>query len=295
MLRYYSYYSVGGYKDFILGTNQSCVEATYYLPLLPVLEERAKEDTEVAKRLESLKSLPRIQQLSAEETHNLPVSARTMFSHAGYKLIYRHLDGDYFALALRDILDKNKDEHGRAIPFMFVITGNCAEDLKALDILATYFANHIKSVESVLSQCLYMDIDKNGLKFEVAKFNDWIKSTINSNPFSILPTTKGEIFIQAKQNSVALLVIPEGISEQKSITEQKLSNMEITSVKEIEILSKEDPERLIKQMLALTEELKNERKQNALIKKGIIAAGLGGFVVGALIAGYVVINRQWHV
>ena len=61
--------------------------------------------------------------------------------------------------------------------------------------------------------------------------------------------------------------------------------MEITSVKEIEILSKEDPERLIKQMLALTEELKNERKQNALIKKGIIAAGVGGFVVGALIAG----------
>lgn len=285
MLRYYSYYSVGGYKDFILGTNQSCVEATYYLPLLPVLEERAKEDTEEAKRLELLKCLPRIQQLSAEETHNLPVSARTMFSHAGYKLIYRHLEGDYYALALRDIPDKNKDEHGRAIPFMFVITGDCTEDLKTLDILATYFANHIKSVESVLSQYLYMDIEKNGLKFEVAKFNDWIRTIINSNPSFILPTTKGKIFIQSKRNSVALLVIPEGISEQKSITEQKLSNMEITSVKEIEILSKEDPERLIKQMLALTEELKNERKQNALIKKGIIAAGVGGFVVGALIAG----------
>ena len=60
MLRYYSYYSVGGYKDFILGTNQSGVEATYYLPLLPALEERAKDDAEVSKTLQSLKRLPRI-------------------------------------------------------------------------------------------------------------------------------------------------------------------------------------------------------------------------------------------
>lgn len=286
MLRYYTYYSVGGYKDFILGTNQCNVEATYYLPLLPVLEERSKEDSEVAKKIEPLKSLPRIQQLCAEETHNLPVSARTMFSHAGYKLIYRHLEGDYYALALRDIADKNKDEHGRAIPFMFVITGDTPEDLKLLDVLAVYFASHIKSVENILSQYLYMDIEKNGLKFEVAKFNDWIRTTINNNISSIiLPTMNGEIFIKAEQNSVALLVIPEGISEQKAITEQKIENMNIISVKEIEILSKENPERLVKQMLTLTEELKNARKQNALFKKGIIAAGVGGFLVGALIAG----------
>ena len=284
MLRYYSYYSVGGYKDFILGTNQSGVEATYYLPLLPALEERAKDDAEVSKTLQSLKRLPRIKQLSASETYNLPISARTLFSHAGYKLIYRHLEGPYFALALRDISDKNKDEHGRTIPFMFVITGDNSEDLKSLDILATYFASHIKSVEAVISKHLYTDIEKNGLKFEVAKFNDWIKTIIRDYPSSILPTMNGKTIIQAEKNSVALLVIPEGISEQKAITEQKIENMNITSVKEIEILSKEDPERLVKQMLALTEELKDERKQNALIKKGVIAAGVGGLLVGALIA-----------
>lgn len=284
MLRYYSYYSVGGYKDFILGTNQSGVEATYYLPLLPALEERAKDDAEVSKTLQSLKRLPRIKQLSASETYNLPISARTLFSHAGYKLIYRHLEGPYFALALRDISDKNKDELGRTIPFMFVITADETEDLKSLDILATYFASHIKSVEAVMSTHLYMDIEKNGLKFEVEKFNDWIKTIIRDYHSSVLPTMNGKTIIQAENNSVALLVIPEGISEQKAITEQKIENMNITSVKEIEILSKEDPERLVKQMLALTEELKDERKQNALIKKGVIAAGVGGLLVGALIA-----------
>lgn len=283
MLRYYSYYSVGGYKDFILGTNQSDVEATYYLPLLPILEERANDDIEVSKTLRYLKSLPEIKQLSAVETYDLPISARTLFSHAGYKLIYRHLEGAYYALALRDISNKNNDEHGRAIPFMFVITGDTAEDIKSLDILATYFATHIKGVEAVISKYLYMDIDKNGLKFEVAKFNYWINTIIRDNHSSVLSTVNGKKHISSKENSVALLVIPEGISEQKAITEQKLDNMNIISVKEIEILSKEDPERLVNQTLALIEKLKAERKQNVFIKKGIIAAGVVGFLLGMLI------------
>lgn len=283
MLRYYSYYSVGGYKDFILGSNQSDVEATYFLPLLPVLEKRAMEDAEAAKEWETLKSLPRINQLSADKTYNLPLTARTMFSHAGYKLLYRHLEGDVFALALRDITDKNKDEHGRSTPFLFVITGDSPEDIKSLDVIAKYFACHIKNVESALSQYLHMDVATNGLKFELAKFTEWINAIISSKPSTILPTLNGELIIKAQQGKVALLVIPEGISEQKAITEQKLENMNTTSVKEIEILSTEEPERLVKQMLALTEALDDERKKNALIKKGIIAAGVGGFLVGALI------------
>ena len=137
MLRYYSYYSVGGYKDFILGTNEEKQEATYYLPLLPVLEERAKTDANAAKQVQQLKELPQIHQLSADETYSLPKSARKLFSHAGYKLIYRHLEGDYYALALRNISGKAKDEHGRVIPFMFVILGDSKNDLNALDVLAT--------------------------------------------------------------------------------------------------------------------------------------------------------------
>lgn len=284
MLRYYSYYSVGGYKDFFLGSNQSDVEATYYLPLLPILEERAQNDEDASKKFDSLKGLPRIQQLSADEPLNLPISARTMFSHAGYKVIYRHLERGCYALAIRDVADKDKDEQGRSIPFMFLITGDKIEDIMSLNILATYFASHIKTVETVLSQFLHMDIETNGLKFEMAKVNDWIKTITSSSPSSLLPTMKGGIPIKAEQGCVALLVTPEGISEQKAITEQKLDNMNISSVKEIEILSKEEPERLIRQMLELTEELKEERKQNALIKKGAIAAGAGGFLIGALIS-----------
>lgn len=284
MLRYYSYYSVGGYKDFILGTSEDKQKATYYLPLLPVLEERAKTDDNAAKQVQQLKNLPHIHQLSAEETYNLPKSARKLFSHAGYKLIYKHLEGGYYALALRNISGKAKDEQGRVIPFMFVILGDNKKDLNVLDVLATYFACNIKAVENVLSKFLFMDIDTNGLKFELNKFNLWVKDIAANNPSNILPTMKGGLPIHAKDNKVALLVLPEGISELKAITEQNLENMELTSVKEIEILSKEEPERLIKQILSITEELKDERKKNAAIKKGMIAAGAAGLLVGALIA-----------
>jgi len=284
MLRYYSYYSVGGYKDFILGTSEDKQEATYYLPLLPVLEERAKTDNNVAKQVEYLMGLPQIHQLSADETYNLPKSARKLFSHAGYKLIYKHLVGDYYALALRNISGKAKDEHGRVIPFMFVILGDSKNDLSVLDLLATYFACNIKAVENVLSKFLFMDIETNGLKFELNKFNLWVKDIAANNSSNILPTMKGGLHIHAKDNKVALLLLPEGISEQKAITEQNLGTMELTSVKEIEILSKEEPERLIKQILSITEELKEERKKNAAIKKGMIAAGAAGLLVGALIA-----------
>ena len=284
MLRYYSYYSVGGYKDFILGTSDSKQEATYYLPLLPVLEERAKEDTDAAKQFEQLNKLPKIHQLSATETYSLPVSARPLFSHAGYKLIYKHLEDNSFALALRNITDNTKDEHGRTIPFMFVIVGDTKEDVRVLDILSTYFACNIKGVENILSRLLYMDIEVNGLKFELAKFNAWINKVVSNESSTILPTRNGSISIHAQPNNVALLVLPEGISEQKAITEQKLDTMEIISVKEIEILSKEEPERLVKQILSIAEELKEERKKNATFKKGMIAAGAAGLFVGALIA-----------
>ena len=254
------------------------------MPLLPVLEERAKTDEDAAKLFDQQKDLPKIQQLSAEQPFSLPTSARVLFSHAGYKLLYKHLEGDYYALALRNISANTKDEHGRSVPFMFVITGDTKHDVEVLNILATYFACNIKGVEAILSKNLFMDIDVNGLKFELAKFNSWVKAVVANNSLTILPTMDGGKSIHAQIGNVALLVLPEGITEQKAIIEQKLGTMEITSVKEIEILSKENPDRLVKQILSIAEELKEERKKNATFKKGMIAAGAAGLFVGAFIA-----------
>ena len=285
MLSYYSYYSVGGYKDLYLGSNAGKEKATYYLPLLPVLEERAKNDAEAARQAAELKQLPAISQLSVENAYGLPNVAKVLFSHAGYKLIYKHLEGDKYALALRDIPNRTKDETGRSIPFLFVIMGDSAADVKKLDILAAYMASNIRSVEAQIAQCLYMDFECNGLRFDLAGFNAWISGIISKNPSATLVGINDVIKVHASHNRVALLLLPDGITLQKAVTEQRINTENIVSMKVSDVISKDEPEKLVEQLMMVVDELKAERKKNALMKKCAVASGVGGVILGAIIAG----------
>ena len=60
----------------LLGDSNSHDEATYYLPMLPVLEERGKTDAESRQRAEELQKLPAIKQLTIDNSYDLPSSAR---------------------------------------------------------------------------------------------------------------------------------------------------------------------------------------------------------------------------
>ena len=284
MLTFYSYYSVGGYKDFMLGNSQSQNEATFYLPLLPVLEERAQNDKNIAKQVEELKFLPSIKQLSGNNAYGLPENANVLFSHAGYKLIYRHLQDDKHAIALRDITPETKDENGRTIPFLFVIVGDEKEDVHVMDCIVSYMVSNLRNVESVLVNTLYMDKEKNGLRFDLAKFNKWIKHIVKSTTSTIVPTLSGGIKVAGEYNKVALLLLPDGITEQNAIMEQKILNKQIVSVSSSEIISKEDPDKLVEMLMEVSNQLKDEKKRNAMMKKGMIAAGVGGFFIGGFLA-----------
>lgn len=285
MLSYYSYYSIGGYKDLLLGNSSNKEEATYYLPLLPVLEERAKNDAETAKLVVELKSLPTIKQLSEGNSYGLPNSAKVLFSHAGYKLIYKHLEGDKYALALRDIPNKTKDESGRSIPFLFVIVGDANADVRTLDILATYMASNIKSVESQIGEFIYLDIDKNGLRFDIARFNDWILKIVTKNKSTTIATTNGGVEVHAYRNRVAMLLLPDSIPLQKAIVEQKITSEDIVASKISEIISKDDPDKLVEQITRISKELNEEKHKNSKMKKGIFLSGLLGFILGAFVVG----------
>lgn len=284
MLKYFSYYSVGGYKDLILGDSESKNESTYYFSLLPVLEERAKSDSASVKQVAELKALPQIRQLSADNSYGLPSSARVLFSHAGYKLIYKHLEGDQYALALRDICQTSKDETGRSIPFLFVIIGDSAADVRTLDILAAYFACNIKQVEQKLSQLLYMDMEKNGLRFDLAEFNTWIRDIVNTIPSTTLPTLSGGFKIHANKNKVALLLLPNGISKDKSISEQRIDTNETVMIPISEVISKDDPNKLVDLLINVSKQLRDEKKRNEILKKGLVGAAVGGFIMGSIIA-----------
>lgn len=285
MLSYYSYYSIGGYKDLLLGTSDNHEEATYYLPLLPVLEERAKNDSEIAKLVGELKYLPAIKQLSEGNSYGLPNSAKVLFSHAGYKLIYRHLEGDKYALALRDIPNQTKDETGRSIPFLFVIVGDTNADVRTLDVLATYMSSNIKSVETQIGEFIYTDIERNGLRFDIARFNSWISKIIKENKSTTLATTNGVVNVHAYRNKVALLLYSDSTPLQQAIAEQKITSEDVVTSKMSEVISKDDPDKLVDQLKRITEELKEEKNKNSKMKKGFFVAGLLGFIFGVSIVG----------
>ena len=87
MLKYYSYYNVGGYKDMFLGDSTQSTEYSYYIPLLPIWKKRAESgDSSLTEKIESLEKLPKINILTKETSYGLPSAAKTLISHGGYRI-----------------------------------------------------------------------------------------------------------------------------------------------------------------------------------------------------------------
>ena len=134
MLKYYSYYNVGGYKDMFLGDSSMNAKETYYLPLLAIWKKKAASgDTDAESKVKSIADLPKIQLLSSKDSLGLPKEAELMFSHGGYKVISTIGSNGESILAIRDIESDSKDESGRTIPFLLVIVGTTANDAKILE------------------------------------------------------------------------------------------------------------------------------------------------------------------
>lgn len=267
MFRYYTYYSIGGYKDLFLGTDQSNEEATYYLPLLPILSEEAQDDPEKKLQVEELAALPAMVYLSDEESCGLPESAKPLFSHAAYKLIYKHGEGEKHLLALRDIPNLSRDEEGRSAPFLFVIMGDTEEDIRRLDKLAVYMANYMKSAQKKIAEMLLMDYDKNGLRFDLAQFNAWCDSIIGKSVEpSMLVTRSGIVSISGEANKVALLVLPGNITKEMAVREQRISTRNIVDVAIAEIVS-QDEEIVLPELI---NELQTEKERYLWIKELLV-------------------------
>ena len=288
MLRYYSYYSIGGYKDFYLGSDADKFEATYYIPLLPIWEKRAEEKNDAAlkQKTEQLRELPSIKIIDEADSYGMPSAGNILFSHGGYKLIYEHLEGDVYALSVRDIEGNDKDETGRDTPFLFIVTADTPEDTQKLNKLAAYAANNLATFSKTISSSIGFDVEKNGLRFDLAALNARFDKIIAKQTICDVTTAEKEITILAKKNSVQLLIIPDGITEQTTIAELKLAGKQTTSVYLSEILPLDLPKTLIKRLRSHYTALINENEQAtaAKIKKDIFKAVGIGIVIGIILA-----------
>jgi len=275
---------VGGYKDFFLGDSDNKAENTYYFPLLSFLEEEAKTSESAKNCVDQLKTLPRIEQLSEKDTCGLPKSANALFTHSGYKLMYRHLEGDVYALAIRDLSNSDKDDMGRDIPFLLVITGSTRKDHQNLDLLAAYMANNLASSQIMISECIGMNYELNGLQFQLSKFNAWIEKVVKEQRTKSVITVEGSLTVGATPNTVSVLVLPSGIAEQQAVEEQKLSEMKVTLVAIDRLVAIDDSDKMLKQVYQMSDRLFEEKHQVKRFKTISIVGTVAGFVVGLLLA-----------
>lgn len=288
MLRYYSYYSVGGYKDFYLGSNADQFEASYYLSLLPVWEKRVqeKDDSELQKKVDELKKLPSIKVMDEKQSYGMPKVGYSLFSHGGYKLIYEHLEGDTYALAIRDIPSSSKDESGRETPFLFIITSDNQEDTKKLNVLAAYAATNMATFSNMISSTLGYDVEKNGLRFDVAALNIWVDKVTKGQKSTEVSTIERDLTISARKGAVSLLLIPDGVPSQTAINEQGLIGKNVVIVHASDILPLDEPQKLISLLRRhYAKQLQDSEKtmSDKRLKELAIAAG-GGALLGLIIA-----------
>lgn len=278
MLRYYSYYSVGGYKDMYLGNSEMKEEEVFFLPLLPVWRKRAEKnnDKELADKVETLEQLPSIKILRENNSYDFPEDANVVISHGAFKILLKSCNDGKNVLCFRDIENDEKDENGRSIPYLIAITGDTDEDKAALHILCTYMAMNVKTTGGVFSELFSYDAEKNGVSFKLARLNKWVDSTLLAVEEAAIETVDNK-YMPAEKD--ALLVLPNGITREKALSEQELKDSSTYTISIDDIIPQDDSAKLSALLRRFVERTQNNKSKQLKMMGG---AALTGFVLGFL-------------
>lgn len=283
MLKYYSYYNVGGYKDMYLGDSSMKDAEAYYVPLLSIWKKKAAAgDAEAEAKVKLTESLPKIQLLSTKDNFGLPDEATPIFSHGGYKIMYTLNAKGESIFAIRDVESDSKDESGRNIPFLMVIVGSTETDAKTLEKVSAYASSHLESFSKELAGLYYYDAEKNGVVFKLSSMNIIINRIANEGNNSIL-TIDGVKSVQAKHGVVSLLVLPEGLSKDYALTEQGLKGIPVQSISIDEILPLDNQKKLIailKNVKEVKSSFLSDRKVQYIVGGAVILGFLIGYLIG---------------
>lgn len=280
MLKYYSYYNVGGYKDMFLGDSSMNTKETYYLPLLAIWKKKANSgDSEAENKVKSVENLPKIQLLSSKDSFGLPKEAELIFSHGGYKIILITGSKGESIFAIRDIESDAKDESGRTIPFLLTIVGTTPNDAKILEKVTAYACSHLDSFSKEVSSLFSYDADINGVVFKLADMESIVKRIFDEGNNGLL-TIDGVKVIESKRGTVPLLVLPKGISKDTAMTEQGLKGKYVMSVPIEHILPLDNQKKLVE----ILKSIKNVR--TSLFTNRRVQYIVGGAVILGVIVGY---------
>lgn len=283
MLKYYSYYNIGGYKDMFLGDSSMNSKETFYLPLLAIWRKKANSgDSEAEAKVKSVENLPKIQLLNSKDSFGLPQEAELLFSHGGYKIILTTGSKGESIFAIRDIESAAKDESGRTIPFLLAIVGTTPNDARILEKVAAYASSHLGLFSKEVSSLFSYDADINGVVFKLAEM-ELIVKRISDDGNNGLLTIDGVKVIESKPGTVPLLVLPEGISKDTAMTEQGLKGKSVMSIPLEQILSLDNQKKLVATLKNIKEvrtSLFTDRRIQYIVGGSVILGFIAGYFIG---------------
>lgn len=212
MIKFYAYYSCGGYKDMYLANSEMLIDYTYYLPLLPIWQSAENLKPKDAERLTESKNLTMIQLITSERNWGFPKEAELFFSHGAYRAIYRSLDTEGSCLGLTGLDNGENDEFGRSIPFCMVITAD-KSDTGRLDALALMCIKKPKEMWKAIGKLLCYSPEMNGLRFNLNAANSIIQNAFKEN----------NGMLEHHSGKINYLLIPSLLDLDKALKEQQLN------------------------------------------------------------------------
>lgn len=223
MFKYYSYYSMSGYKDMYLGNSVMEAENTYFLPLLAYKKKKAQDsgDTETIQSVARADALPKIGIVNQKQSYDIPDRILPLISHGGYKLIYTYVAPQSYALLLRDIIPKDSSESGTN-PFLLAIVADEAADVKKLEAVAAYWINNIQETSRKIASFFNFDIKFNGLRFSLSECNAWLQECAKyGNTISVAGGTQK---ILSKPQAASILIKSCAMKNSELLKELKLTD-----------------------------------------------------------------------
>lgn len=218
MIRYYAYYSCGGYKDLYLGNSSLQIEYTYFLPLLATWQKGAKP--EHIEKLRQIEGLQKIEVISKDNSFDFPSQAKHLFSHGGYRVIYLTLSNGDTCLCVRDITNGAKDEEDRDIPFNILITASGEDDIKILDDFCLDSLKRQNGFYELMSPLFSYDPIINGIKFHLGE--------LNSTLYDVSTSDKE---LEHALNRVNFIVIDSATMASTALNELNLKREQIDYIK----------------------------------------------------------------
>ena len=199
MIKYYSYYNCGGYKDMYIGSDSLNVDATYFVPLLPVWKGRNKPGDQ--EKIERAEAVAHIGLISNIKSYDFPHECNILFSHGGYKAIYKTLSDGTSCLCIREMDSNSRDEEGRATPFNFLFIADGEKSIRKLDHLAIAYLNDSKQIENIILESISYDPILNAIKFDLQKLNE-LYDNEESSRISHIP--EKVIYLKAADSRIAI-------------------------------------------------------------------------------------------